>query len=200
MTNLLPYITAGLRFAPDDIPCRPKDSLGRAFSCNYNGEGPAMAIHTWQGRHVCAYHSPFDNKYVPCADCGEKPALMDGEQVCDDCLATAADAAVVEAEVTGHVCDEDAERAAYGRYVDDGLADTDGWYSPEPFSAWQAHYHRAIGHKEPRTEECTETECKAPGHERLHCVQDRIPGKGRRFRTYSVCRDCYDRRRSARAA
>ncbi|MER6559749.1 hypothetical protein ABT300_18845 [Streptomyces sp. NPDC001027] len=81
MTNLLPYITSGLRFAPDDTPCRPG-----AFSCNYRGEGPAMAIHTWKGRHLCAYHSPFDNKYVPCAECGEKPALMDGDGVCDDCL------------------------------------------------------------------------------------------------------------------
>jgi hypothetical protein len=81
MTNLLPYITSGLRFAPDDTPCGPG-----AFSCDYNGEGPAMAIHTWKGRHVCAYHSPFDNTYVPCAECGEKPALMDGDGVCDDCL------------------------------------------------------------------------------------------------------------------
>lgn len=100
-----------------------------------------------------------------------------------------------------HVCDEEAERKAYARYVDNGIADTDGWYAPIDFTSWQAHYHRSIGHLEPRTEECTEAECKAPSHERVKCVQDRIPGKGRRrYRTYSVCRDCYAVREARRKA
>lgn len=86
--TILPYITEGLRFAPDDSICQPKDNSGE-FSCNYNGEGPAMAIHTWKGRNLCAYHSPFDNKYVPCCLCGIKPALRDEnpevDPVCEDC-------------------------------------------------------------------------------------------------------------------
>lgn len=45
-----------------------------------------------------------------------------------------------------HQCSE-AEQVMYRRYISDGLADTDGWYSPEDFEAWQAHYHRSIGHR-----------------------------------------------------
>ncbi|MER7477383.1 hypothetical protein ABTX60_06970 [Streptomyces sp. NPDC126510] len=191
MATLLPYITSGLRFPAEDILC--KGDTWKRGCASADGE-PAYAIHTYQGQHFCAYHSPFDNKYAPCAECGVKPALTSGDQVCDDCSEAAA----------GHVCDEDAERAAYSQYVSDGLADTDGYFAPESFEAWQAHHHRAIGHKEPRTEECTDTECKAPSHERVHCWQDRIPGKGRKVHTYSVCHGCNDRRltayRSSRAA
>lgn len=87
--TILPYITEGLRFAPDDTICQPITGMGREFKCNYNGEGPAMAIHTWRGRNLCAYHSPFDNKYVPCTRCGIKPALapksIEEDPVCEDC-------------------------------------------------------------------------------------------------------------------
>ncbi|MGW4731802.1 hypothetical protein ACWEQC_22010 [Streptomyces shenzhenensis] len=184
MTAIPAYITAGLRFPADEILCKG-DRWQRGCAAA-DGEA-AYAIHTFEGKHFCGYHSPFDNKYAPCASCGEKPVLMaaDGEAVCADCASNV------------HVCDEDEERAAYGRYVSDGLADTDGHYAPIDFEAWRAHYHRAIGHKEPRTEECAETECKAPSHERVKCVQDRIPGKGRKVRTYSVCPGCYDRRLAA---
>lgn len=241
MTAIRAYITAGLRFPADEILCKG-DRWQRGCAA-VDGEA-AYAIHTFEGKHFCGYHSPFDNKYVPCANCGEKLVLMamEGDAVCDDCLIAInrvteydyylamtgahdlrhphrpapVDLPVSDyvdhhtreeigaEEAAGHVCDEVEERATYGRYVSDGLADTDGHYAPEPFEAWQAHYHRAIGYKEPRTEECTETECKAPSHERVKCVQDRIPGKGRKVRTYSVCPGCYDRRlaeyRASRAA
>jgi hypothetical protein len=233
MTSLLPYITAGLRFPNDEILC--KGDRWQQGCATADGEA-AYAIHTVDGRHYCGYHSPFDNKYGHCDNCGEKPALLakspDDDQICDDCLTAInqvteydhylamtgahdlrhpnrpapADLPVsnsvdyyTKAEIAPavHVCNEAEERAAYSKYVSDGLADTDGYYAPEPFEAWRAHHHRAIGYKEPRTEECTETECKAPSHERLKCVQDRIPGKGRKFRTYSICHGCYDRRVTA---
>ncbi|MDQ0762031.1 hypothetical protein [Streptomyces canus] len=92
---------------------------------------------------------------------------------------------------TSHVCNEEDERAAYRRYVSDGLADTDGWYSPEPFEAWRAHYHRGIGYQEPRAAECTDTECNAPQHERT-CLLDH--GKRRKPRFESFCPSCYEPR------
>ncbi|HEY9015643.1 MAG TPA: hypothetical protein VIM84_11340, partial [Gemmatimonadales bacterium] len=67
-----------------------------------------------------------------------------------------------------HGCDEDEERAAYRRYISDGLADTDGWYIPMSFEAWREHHHRTIGHLDPRTADCTPTDCHAPRHERVH--------------------------------
>jgi hypothetical protein len=121
------------------------------------------------------------------------------EILADNGLTEEAPAEEAPAEV--HVCDLEAERKAYLRYVDQGIADTDGYYAPEPFEAWQAFYHYSIGYFEPRTEECTEEECKAPGHERVKLVQDRIPGKGRRrYRTYSLCLDCYGKREARRKA
>lgn len=103
-----------------------------------------------------------------------------------------------------HVCDEAAERKLYGRYVDDGIADTDGYFAPESFDAWQAHYHRGIGHFEPRTQDCTATECHAPSHEKLHLVQHiglkpRQGGGKRRgvVRNESICTGCRTARRAA---
>ncbi|WP_019061733.1 hypothetical protein [Streptomyces prunicolor] len=91
----------------------------------------------------------------------------------------------------GHVCDEAEERAAYGRYVSDGLADTDGWFSPMDFEAWQAHHHRAIGYQEPRKAACTDTECNAPRHERTRCLNT---GTRRKPRYESLCVSCYEPR------
>ncbi|WP_406178048.1 hypothetical protein [Streptomyces canus] len=92
---------------------------------------------------------------------------------------------------TAHVCNENEERTAYRRYVSDGLADTDGWYSPESFESWRAHYHREIGHQEPRTAECTDTECNAPQQERTRLLDH---GKRRTPRFESLCPACYEPR------
>jgi hypothetical protein len=116
--------------------------------------------------------------------------------------------AATEAPATEeHVCDEQAERKLYGRYVDNGIADTDGYYAPESFTAWQAHYHREIGHFAKRTQDCTATECHAPDHEKLKLIQHLgmkpRQGGGRRrgvIRNESVCTPCYEARRAARAA
>ncbi|MEH0579065.1 MULTISPECIES: hypothetical protein [Streptomyces] len=85
MSALPAYITADLRFPADDILCKG-DRWQRGCAAA-DGEA-AYAIHTFEGKHFCGYHSPFDNKYAPCANCGEKPALMatEGDAVCDDCL------------------------------------------------------------------------------------------------------------------
>ncbi|MEU0060736.1 hypothetical protein [Streptomyces sp. NPDC006334] len=183
MNDLPAYITAGLRFPNGDILCKG-DRWQRG--CKAADGEAAYAIHTFDGKHFCGFHSPFDNKYVPCVECSEKPALMAEETapVCDDCRKVAA----------GHVCDEDAERAQYRQYVSDGLADTDGHFAPESFEAWRAHYHREIGHKEPRTEECTDTECKAPQHERTRCLNT---GTRRKPRYESFCPSCYEPRQAA---
>lgn len=119
-------------------------------------------------------------------------------------IVTAAEAPAEEAAPEQHVCDEAAERKLYGRYVDDGIADTDGWYIPESFTAWQAHYHRAIGHTEPRTQACEPTECHAPHHEKVRLVQHLgmkpRQGGGRRrgvIRNESICLQCAATRRAA---
>ncbi|MET7809789.1 hypothetical protein ABZT26_02880 [Streptomyces sp. NPDC005395] len=193
MTTLPAYITTELRFPAGEILCKG-DRLQRG--CEAADGQAAFAVHTFQGKHFCAYHSPFDHMYAPCVTCGEKPALYepDADPVCDDCCAQ-------PAEPAAHVCDEDEERAAYRQYVSDGLADTDGHYAPEPFEAWRAHYHRAIGHTEPRTADCTPAECNAPSHERLHYWND---GTRRKPKHASVCASCNERRlvayRAARAA
>lgn len=103
-----------------------------------------------------------------------------------------------------HVCDEAAERKAYGQYISDGIGDTDGWFIPESFDAWRAHYHRAIGHTEPRTRDCEATECHAPHHEKVHLVQHmglkpRKGGGKRRgvVRNESICTGCRNTRRAA---
>lgn len=97
-----------------------------------------------------------------------------------------------------HVCDEAAEREMYGQYISDGLADTDGYYAPESFDAWRAHYHRSIGHTEPRTADCTTTECHAPRREKVKLVTHRKPGSRRKVQRHeSICRTCYDARRAA---
>lgn len=109
-----------------------------------------------------------------------------------------------EAPADEHICDEAAERKLYGRYVDDGIADTDGYYAPESFTAWQSHYHRSIGHFEKRTQDCTATECHAPSHEKVKLIQHLglkpRPGGGRRrgvVRNESICVPCYTARRQA---
>ncbi|MER6632233.1 hypothetical protein ABT301_29135 [Streptomyces sp. NPDC000987] len=191
MTAIPAYITTGLRFPADEILCR--GDRWQQGCAAVDGEA-AYAIHTFQGRHYCGYHSPLDNTYVPCADCGEKPAVKPrstdgGDPVCEDCKA--------ETEAAGHVCDEERERDAYGMYVSDGLADTDGWFVPEPFEAWQVHYHCEIGYLEPRKAACTDIECNAPKRERTRCLG-----------AESVCPSCYEprvaavvaARRAARAA
>lgn len=106
-------------------------------------------------------------------------------------------------ETEAHVCDEQAEHAAYRQYVSDGIGDTDGWYVPESFEAWQAHLHRAIGHVVPRTEDCTLDECHAPHNEKVRLVQHlgRRPGMGKRLRVVrneSICLDCAGRRAEAK--
>lgn len=106
-----------------------------------------------------------------------------------------------------HVCDEQAERTAYRQYVSDGIGDTDGWYVPESFEAWRAHFHRGIGHTEPRTAECTLDECHAPQHEKVRVVQHigmkpRLDGRGMRrgvIRNESICLDCAAHRAEAKA-
>lgn len=102
-------------------------------------------------------------------------------------------AAEAPAATETHVCDEEAERKAYRQYISDGLADTDGWYHPESFEAWQAHYHRSIGYQEPRTKECTATECHAPQHERVRLVQrSRYQVKKLGMKRFlSLCTPCF---------
>lgn len=103
----------------------------------------------------------------------------------------------VPAEDEQHVCDEATERKAYRQYISDGLADTDGWYVPESFEAWRHHYHRSIGHTEPRTQDCTTTECHAPHHEKVKLIQHRVPGSRRKVqRNESICQPCYQARRA----
>lgn len=111
--------------------------------------------------------------------------------------------ATEEPATTEHVCDEAAERKMYGQYINDGLADTDGYYAPEDFTAWQRHYHRSIGHREQRTQQCTATECHAPHHEKLHMVQHiglkPRPGGGKKrgvVRNESICTPCRTARRA----
>ncbi|MFF6801094.1 hypothetical protein [Streptomyces sp. NPDC012616] len=91
MTALPAYITADLRFPDDEIECRG-DSWQRGCAAGDDGQA-AYAIHKFMGKRFCGYHSPFDNTYVPCRNCGEKPALMpqttDDHPVCDDCASTA---------------------------------------------------------------------------------------------------------------
>lgn len=85
MSAIPAYITSGLRFPADEIQCRG----GRwPNGCAAADGEAAYAIHTVEGRHYCAYHSPFDNQYVPCLTCGTKPALTHPTEdpVCDDCL------------------------------------------------------------------------------------------------------------------
>lgn len=86
--NIPAYITTGLRFPDDEILCR--GDRWQQGCATADGEA-AYAIHTFGGKHYCGYHSPFDNKYVPCVNCGEKPALKpqsssEGDPVCDGCL------------------------------------------------------------------------------------------------------------------
>lgn len=86
-TTIPAYITAALRFPDDEILCRgDRWQQGCAAA---DGEA-AYAIHTFEGKHYCGYHSPFDNKYAPCRNCGEKPALKpqstEADPVCDDCM------------------------------------------------------------------------------------------------------------------
>lgn len=100
-TAIPAYVTAGLRFPDDEILC--KGDRWQRGCATADGEA-AYAIHTFEGKHYCGYHSPFDNKYVPCVNCGEKPALMsqaatEGDQVCGDCL------------VASRVCHEPREAA-----------------------------------------------------------------------------------------
>ncbi|MEU0627742.1 hypothetical protein [Streptomyces sp. NPDC005989] len=87
MSAIPAYITTGLRFPTDEIQCRG-DRWRRG--CAAADEGAGYAIHTFEGNHYCGYHSPFDNQYVPCHNCGEKPALKaqspDDDPICDDCL------------------------------------------------------------------------------------------------------------------
>lgn len=113
----------------------------------------------------------------------------------------AEEATTEEAAADTHVCDEDAERKLYARYVDDGIGATDGYFAPESFTTWQGHYHRGIGHFETRTQECTPTECHAPGHEKVKLIQHiglkPRPGGGQRrgvVRNESVCTTCYTAR------
>lgn len=225
MATLLPYITSGLRFPAEDILC--KGDRWRSGCAAADGEA-AYAIHTFEGHHYCAYHSPFDNVYAPCVECGEKPALANtgDAALCDDCLAASnrvteydyylamtgahdlrhpnrpapADLPASDytdaypANAAGHVCDEAAERAAYTQYVSDGLADTDGRFTPESFEAWQAHYHREVGHKEPRAAECTDSQCNAPQHEQTRRLNS---GTARKPRYESLCPACYKPRAAA---
>jgi hypothetical protein len=102
-------------------------------------------------------------------------------------------------QAPAHVCDEEAERAAYSRYVSDGIGDTDGWFIPEDFDAWRAHFHRAIGHQEPRLAECDTdgAECRAPHHERTRMWQ---AGPRRNRTRESICGGCYDHRNARRLA
>ncbi|MFB0617259.1 hypothetical protein [Streptomyces sp. AGS-58] len=198
MSALPAYITTALRFAPDDTLC--KGDRWQSGCAAADGEA-AFAVHTYEGRHYCAYHSPFDNAYVPCESCGEKPApnRAETEPVCADCQSAApgGEEPVPAQEPADHVCDEAEERALYARYVDDGLADTDGYFAPIGFEAWQAHRHRAIGYVEPAAEDCTTTVCNAPQAERV-----KYWNAGTRWKVIhtSVCRGCYEVRNAARRA
>lgn len=86
----LPYITSALRFPSDDALCEGSTTrqIGR-WACAGDEGKPLPAIHTFEGRNHCAYHSPFDNKYTPCTRCGTKPAFRDDsievDPICADC-------------------------------------------------------------------------------------------------------------------
>jgi hypothetical protein len=50
-----------LTLAPASTPCQGSGLPGdRPNACEGNQGKPADAVHTWEGRHYCAYHSPFD--------------------------------------------------------------------------------------------------------------------------------------------
>lgn len=66
----IPYIENALRFTEEGIDCKG-DTWQRGCAAA-DGE-PAFAVHTIDGKHYCPYHSPFDNIYVPCTRCGERP-------------------------------------------------------------------------------------------------------------------------------
>lgn len=100
---ILPYITESLRFpdgdevdcvgVPDAVPCEAAD-----------GEA-AFAVHLWNGRPFCASHSPAENIYVPCAECGERPAYrpenIEEDPLCQPCLRKAIEKAAEAAFHTG---------------------------------------------------------------------------------------------------
>lgn len=50
-----------LTIAPAGTTCRGNTPYsGSNFACGGNQGSPADAVHTWEGKHYCAYHSPFD--------------------------------------------------------------------------------------------------------------------------------------------
>lgn len=132
-------------------------------------------------------------------------SMFELKQICETTPEPTDETAATEETATPqHVCDEDAERALYRRYVDDGIGATDGWFAPEPFAAWQAHHHRSIGHFAPRTQACTATDCHAPSHEQVKMIQHiglkpRAGGGQRRgvVRNETTCVPCYIARNAA---
>lgn len=83
MTEIPDYITLSLTFPIDGMPCKG-DRWQGGCAVGYD-EGFAEAIHTFEGKHYCSYHSPFDNIYKPCEVCEMSPVLTAGYPRCKDC-------------------------------------------------------------------------------------------------------------------
>lgn len=98
-----------LTIAPAGTKCMGNTPYsGSSFDCAGNEGAPNDAVHTWEGRHYCAYHSPFDltdeeraaiearkvdettNEVVLCGRCGinwaKKPKSIEIDPLCPDCI------------------------------------------------------------------------------------------------------------------
>lgn len=105
------------------------------------------AVHTWEGRHHCAYHSPFD-VWVDEAPVETRkahhtdtpgPILVVWPMSKVRMQIQHWNMHVKSVLTYGVPAPLDAqEEKEYGQYISDGLADTDGYYAPMDRSAWKS--------------------------------------------------------------
>lgn len=120
---------------------------GTGFRCAGADGNPADAVHTWEGRHYCAYHSPFD-VWVDEAPVETRKAhhtdtpgpvmvywpmskIRHSVQMWNmhvKSVLTYGVPAPLDAQ----------EEKEYGQYISDGLADTDGYYAPMSRDSWKS--------------------------------------------------------------
>jgi hypothetical protein len=118
---------------------------GSRFTCGANNGDAADAVHTWEGKHYCGYHSPFD---VTTRDREElaartAPETIDTPQPTTSELPEVADWFRELLLKREECADADAfERAAYNGYVSYGIGGTDGYYVPEGFDLWVLHFRQ----------------------------------------------------------
>jgi hypothetical protein len=58
---------------------------GSSFTCAGDEGSPADAVHTWEGRHYCAYHSPFDLTPEDRAELDARTEPAEGMTWCTRC-------------------------------------------------------------------------------------------------------------------